>query len=260
MGDFTCLRCGELWELYDARQDMSSSQYGAFIRGYGCLCCGFNTGIARVETTTGDLPIADRVDRLLRGPESFRDWLDLYAPDAVVGYARSDRPDAASPLARFLYESTGEELCVGGINVSYDEAHLTDLPIWARCFEKVMYDTAPDTEPGPVTAAEARRYLEAALEQPLPVADQADHRPPLFDPGHILATPGARDLLARAAARDLLARHLAGDWGNLTTEARELNDHALKVGGSLVSAYPLGDDLLWVITTADRRLTTITIR
>ena len=41
---------------------------------------------------------------------------------------------------------------------------------------------------------------------------------PLFDPGAIVATPGALQLLAQAGIEplDLLRRHLAGDWATWT--------------------------------------------
>jgi len=79
----------------------------------------------------------------------------------------------------------------------------------------------------------------------------------LFNPGTIVATPGALDLAEQGI--DLLAllqRHLHGDWGDLCPEDKAENIHSLHQGFRLLSAYqtPLGN--LWIITEADRSATT----
>lgn len=82
---------------------------------------------------------------------------------------------------------------------------------------------------------------------------------PRFDPGRILATPGAEAALyeAKEDFLPLLARHLAGDWGDLCDEDRASNDRALRSGGRLFSAYALGTGLkLWCVTESDRSATT----
>ena len=54
-----------------------------------------------------------------------------------------------------------------------------------------------------------------------------------------------------------LHRHSQGDWGELLPEDAIANDLALEQGGRLFSAYGLGRDRFWVITEADRSLTTV---
>jgi len=54
-----------------------------------------------------------------------------------------------------------------------------------------------------------------------------------------------------------LRRHSEGDWGDLLPEDAIANDLALERGGRLFSAYGLGRDRFWVITEADRLLTTV---
>ena len=54
-----------------------------------------------------------------------------------------------------------------------------------------------------------------------------------------------------------LRRHSKGDWGDLLAEDAIANDLALKQGGRLFSAYGLGRDRFWVITEANRSLTTV---
>src|SRR4051812_19238841 len=80
-----------------------------------------------------------------------------------------------------------------------------------------------------------------------------------FDPGHVLATPGAIVAIefARASARELLHRHLTGDWGDLSDDDQLLNEEALESGGRILSAYMLADgETVWIITEADRSATT----
>jgi hypothetical protein len=54
-----------------------------------------------------------------------------------------------------------------------------------------------------------------------------------------------------------LRRHAQGDWGDLLPEDAIANGLALKQGGRLFSAYGLGRHRFWVITEADRSLTTV---
>ena len=81
-----------------------------------------------------------------------------------------------------------------------------------------------------------------------------------FPLGRILATRGAVSALegARADPVRYLARHASGDWGELDLEDRAANEHALRDGARLLSAYRLPTGArLWVITEADRSATTL---
>lgn len=93
---------------------------------------------------------------------------------------------------------------------------------------------------------------------------------PRFPLGQIVATPGALAALKRCygeqpptadwsrAVAALLFRHAAGDWGQVCAEDKQSNDHALKTGARLLSAYVLTDGTrVWLITEADRSATTI---
>ena len=82
----------------------------------------------------------------------------------------------------------------------------------------------------------------------------------LFALGRVVATPGALDALQAAGQGPgaLLARHVRGDWGELCEEDRQENAAALKHGFRLLSAYTLKDGVrLWIITEADRSVTTL---
>jgi hypothetical protein len=90
---------------------------------------------------------------------------------------------------------------------------------------------------------------------------QQTKQQPLFSPGQLVATPGALAALAKAGQTPLefLARHVCGDWGELTEEDRKENQVSLERGFRLQSSYRTnaGDTKLWVITEADRSVTTI---
>jgi hypothetical protein len=76
---------------------------------------------------------------------------------------------------------------------------------------------------------------------------------PKFNPGVILATPGASEAFQRndQTPFEFLQKHLAGDWGDLCQEDRRLNDQALVDGSRLLSAYKLEDGTkIWCITEA----------
>lgn len=112
-------------------------------------------------------------------------------------------------------------------------------------------------------------FLAAALDL---------NRLPLFPLGQVVATRGALDLLKQTQTEPdkLLALHVTGDWGDCDPEDVQTNVEALKHGARLMSVYrlPLGtgrrhdqpirelaDDLadrtVWVITEADRAVTTL---
>jgi hypothetical protein len=57
---------------------------------------------------------------------------------------------------------------------------------------------------------------------------------------------------------DFLSRHVHGDWGDLCEEDRRENQVSLERGFRLLSSYrTLADVKLYVITEADRSVTTI---
>lgn len=83
---------------------------------------------------------------------------------------------------------------------------------------------------------------------------------PLFPAGQIVATPGALTLLEQAnqSPLEFLSRHLRGDWGDLCQEDKTENELSLKHGFRLLSSYQVTDtERLWIITEADRSVTTL---
>lgn len=84
-----------------------------------------------------------------------------------------------------------------------------------------------------------------------------------FRLGAVLLTAALADWLHAAPATRhpallaALARHAAGDWGDLDPEDRAVNDDALAAGDRLLSAYTVDAARIWIITEADRRVTTL---
>jgi hypothetical protein len=80
-----------------------------------------------------------------------------------------------------------------------------------------------------------------------------------LEPGRIVATPGALEVLALAGVEphELLRRHLSGDWGELDAHDRCENARSLKHGFRVLSSYPVGRQKVWIITEADRSSTTL---
>jgi hypothetical protein len=83
---------------------------------------------------------------------------------------------------------------------------------------------------------------------------------PLFPAGRLVATTGALALLEQLdrSPLEFLSRHLRGDWGDLCEEDKTENELSLKYGFRLLSSYQVTDtETLWVITEADRSVTTL---
>ena len=84
----------------------------------------------------------------------------------------------------------------------------------------------------------------------------------LFQLGETVLSPGAQDALEKSgqSAREFLLRHASGDWGMVSEADHKLNQNALTAGeeGRLLSSYSLTDDTkIWIITEADRSVTTL---
>src|SRR5437763_12233068 len=78
-----------------------------------------------------------------------------------------------------------------------------------------------------------------------------------FPLGQLAVTANASLRLRTEEVLTALRRHAAGDWGDLCPEDATANDSALHQGGRLLSAYGQGPDRFWIITEADRSLTTV---
>lgn len=87
----------------------------------------------------------------------------------------------------------------------------------------------------------------------------------LFPVGQIVAMPGALTACPPERLVECLKRHHQGDWGCVCEEEKSANNDAVRSGARLLSAYAIDpnrptdafdSNCLWVITEADRSVTT----
>jgi hypothetical protein len=81
-----------------------------------------------------------------------------------------------------------------------------------------------------------------------------------FTLGKTVATPGALDALSKNSQtyQEFLNRHVSGDWGDLGTEDKVENELSLLEPFRIFSVYHLKDGTkIWIITEADRSVTTV---
>lgn len=76
----------------------------------------------------------------------------------------------------------------------------------------------------------------------------------LFSLGGLYATPGDKDM--GVDLRYYLKRHVTGDWRDMTTDDQEANEWSVEHGARIFSAFDTPAGRLWVITEADRSVTT----
>jgi hypothetical protein len=83
-----------------------------------------------------------------------------------------------------------------------------------------------------------------------------------FPTGHLMFTCGVQAAVADGLFNPAtyIRRHFAGDWGELDESDRRMNETALHNGDRLFSSYDIdagSETRLWIITEADRSVTTL---
>jgi hypothetical protein len=79
-----------------------------------------------------------------------------------------------------------------------------------------------------------------------------------FDLGQLVITPAALEAVPADDICNAINRHVCGDFGDLDDTDRRENELALRAGLRLLSVYHATNGIkFWLITEADRRLTTI---
>jgi hypothetical protein len=80
---------------------------------------------------------------------------------------------------------------------------------------------------------------------------------PKFPLGQIVITATAQATLDPEDVRQGLSRHARGDWGEVCLEDTRSNADAIKHGHRLMSVYGHAERRFWIITEADRSVTTV---
>lgn len=79
-----------------------------------------------------------------------------------------------------------------------------------------------------------------------------------FPLGRLMMTRGvAAKGFAPDVLMSLLERHQSGDFGDINDDDRQENLHSIEHDLRILSAYTIQGTKLWVITEADRSVTTI---
>lgn len=83
-----------------------------------------------------------------------------------------------------------------------------------------------------------------------------------FEKGEVVYTIGIKELVEcrKIAVFDMLKclrRHIQCDWGDICKQDKQSNNEALKYNERLLSSYMVNNIKIWVITEADRSVTTI---
>ncbi len=78
-----------------------------------------------------------------------------------------------------------------------------------------------------------------------------------FSLGDVFITANAQSRLTGVQVINGLARHSACDFGDICPEDNDANLLAIECGGRILSVYGKGDRRFWIITEADRSITTV---
>lgn len=79
----------------------------------------------------------------------------------------------------------------------------------------------------------------------------------LFPLGDIVITPGAGEVFRMRDPLPYVERHVSGDWGNVGKEDAAENDLSVREGFRILSSYKVDGVTVWIITEADRSVTTL---
>jgi hypothetical protein len=81
----------------------------------------------------------------------------------------------------------------------------------------------------------------------------------MFPTGRFMATPGVLAFCKEHGINPIhiLVRHVARDWTELCVEDQRANARAIVEGSRIFSAYTYAGEKVWVITEADRSVTTL---
>ncbi len=85
-----------------------------------------------------------------------------------------------------------------------------------------------------------------------------DRQFPKFALGQVVITTNALSHLEMSEVEAAVHRHALGDWGDVCPDDKKENELSLTSGLRLLSAYQAQNGVrFWIITEADRSLTTV---
>ena len=78
-----------------------------------------------------------------------------------------------------------------------------------------------------------------------------------FKLGQIVITANAASQLSVSEILIGILRHASCDWGDICPDDAAQNDEAVATGDRILSSYGTDDRTYWIITEADRSVTTL---
>ena len=83
-----------------------------------------------------------------------------------------------------------------------------------------------------------------------------------FHPGRLVLTMAVNETISineefSVFVLESVRRHITGDWGDVSSEDAQCNNQALESEQRIFSAYRHGEHRIWIITEANREITTI---
>jgi hypothetical protein len=78
-----------------------------------------------------------------------------------------------------------------------------------------------------------------------------------FPLGQLVITRAAAGRLTPEEIAYAIGRHARGDWGDISADDAAENELSVREGFRLLSAYGRGNCRFWIITEADRSVTTV---
>lgn len=122
---------------------------------------------------------------------------------------------------------------------------------WASAWYSLQSRNFAQGAPRPIQGLD--EAMQNAVKKPVSVLK--------FKLGAVVMTRGVSELMKEHGLEPIqyLRRHAHGDWGDLDDQDKATNEEAVIHGGRIFSAYNLSDmpeSRLWVITEADRSVTT----
>ena len=113
--------------------------------------------------------------------------------------------------------------------------------------------SAPASDPYPAQATAAAPSLNDGV-----LPRRSSSPAPRLHLGTVVITSNAASVLENHEVLAALGRHLRGDWGEVGSEDSSANERALVERTRVLSAYRSSDGVrFWIITEADRSLTTV---
>ena len=101
----------------------------------------------------------------------------------------------------------------------------------------------------------SRGWQAAMMEE---IMHQFEDKKNTFRLGQVVSTPGALEQIPTPELWQALSRHSKGDWGECCADDWKENELSLKEGFRILSVYrTVGGTKFWIITEADRSVTTV---